>query len=137
MPSYELRIFKKGEDGEVGEECPRAKDLFNTSEEEEGEVCFRGRHIMSGYMANPKLGQEHVEEINELNRKAIDKNGWLHSGDKGAISETGMLKITSTSSSEAGARTSPLGPSRTTLSCSPLPSRTCTWWAIRGSTMCV
>jgi len=61
---------------------------------EDGEVCFRGRHIMLGYMANPDLGQEHVDEIKKKNAEAIDKNGWLHSGDKGKKEANGMCYIT-------------------------------------------
>ncbi len=29
-------------------------------------MCFRGRHIMMGYFANPDLGEEHVAEMREL-----------------------------------------------------------------------
>merc|ERR1719375_1551597 len=49
---------------------------------------------MMGYMANPDLGQEHVDEIKKKLAGAIDEEGWLHSGDKGAMGENGMLKIT-------------------------------------------
>eukprot|EP01064_Diplonema_japonicum_P035702 TRINITY_DN7820_c2_g2_i1.p1 TRINITY_DN7820_c2_g2~~TRINITY_DN7820_c2_g2_i1.p1 ORF type:complete len:761 (+),score=146.65 TRINITY_DN7820_c2_g2_i1:58-2340(+) len=75
--------------------CPPADLLSPTlSEQYQGEVCFRGRHIMMGYLANPELGDEHVKEIEQKNADAIDKNGWLHSGDKGALDTRGMLKIT-------------------------------------------
>merc|ERR1719437_39931 len=47
-----------------------------------------------GYMANPNFGPEHVKEIEEKNRAAIDKEGWMHSGDKGCIDTNGMLRIT-------------------------------------------
>jgi len=59
-----------------------------------GELCFRGRNIMMGYMANPDLGEAHVKEIEKKNAETIDVDGWLHSGDKGMITEVGMVKIT-------------------------------------------
>ncbi|GBG24982.1 Long-chain-fatty-acid--CoA ligase ACSBG2, partial [Hondaea fermentalgiana] len=93
MPSCEVRVFKIAEDG-TKTECPRAANIMHATEEEQGEVCFRGRNIMMGYLANPKLGDDHVAEIEEKNAAAIDSEGWLHSGDKGAISALGMLKIT-------------------------------------------
>jgi long-chain-fatty-acid--CoA ligase ACSBG len=51
----------------------------------EGEICMRGRHIFMGY-----LGEE------GMSRATIDDEGWLHSGDVGAIDESlGFLRITS------------------------------------------
>merc|ERR1719325_135449 len=47
-----------------------------------------------GYMANPNFGPEHVKEMEEKNRAAIDREGWMHSGDKGCIDVNGMLRIT-------------------------------------------
>jgi len=49
----------------------------------EGEICFRGRHIMQGYMSNE-----------DKCREAIDDKGWLHSGDVGHIDENGLMYIT-------------------------------------------
>jgi len=49
----------------------------------EGEICFRGRHIMMGYMDDSKKTQE-----------AIDELGWLHSGDVGRVDEHGLTYIT-------------------------------------------
>lgn len=57
-------------------------------------MCFRGRHIMLGYMGNPALGEEHMATINKKLAEAIDSEGWLHSGDQGAIDKRGMVKIT-------------------------------------------
>merc|ERR1719222_839753 len=40
------------------------------------------------------MGEAHVAEIRKKNSEAIDAGGWLHSGDKGMITEAGMVKIT-------------------------------------------
>jgi len=81
MPSTEVSVRSK----ETGEEVPDGKD---------GELCYRGRHIMMGYMANPDLGDEHMKLITEKNRSSIDQYGWLHSGDKGQRDVDGMIRIT-------------------------------------------
>jgi len=54
----------------------------------EGEVCFRGRSVMLGYLRD-----------GAKTREAIDADGWNHSGDTGALKSFGdgaapMLKIT-------------------------------------------
>ena len=50
----------------------------------EGEVCFRGRHVMMGYMHSP-----------EKTAETIDAEGWLHSGDVGKVDPvTNLLGIT-------------------------------------------
>ena len=54
-----------------------------------GEICFRGRHIMLGYMNNSKK-----------TRETVDPLGWLHSGDVGRIDHHGMLHITGRTKSE-------------------------------------
>merc|ERR1719316_2322371 len=59
-----------------------------------GELCFSGRNVMMGYLANPDLGADHVAEIKKKTAETIDKDGWLHSGDKGLITKDGMVKIT-------------------------------------------
>merc|ERR1719486_273790 len=47
-----------------------------------------------GYMAQPDLGEAHVNEIKKKNAETIDADGWLHSGDKGLVTKDGMVKIT-------------------------------------------
>merc|ERR1719426_616243 len=47
-----------------------------------------------GYLAQPDLGEAHVAEIAGKTAEAIDADGWLHSGDKGLVSASGMVKIT-------------------------------------------
>jgi len=91
----EVKVFKVDEkDLNKKEECPVAKDIFAATEEEQGEICFRGRHIMMGYMANAALGKDHVKTIQKKTDEAVDADGWLHSGDKGCVDDRGMVKIT-------------------------------------------
>jgi long-chain-fatty-acid--CoA ligase ACSBG len=93
VPGCEVKVFRPNDDG-TKVECPRAADIFQPTEEEQGELCYRGRNIMMGYMANPEMGNEHVAEIINKNKSAIDADGWLHSGDKGCLGTSGMFKIT-------------------------------------------
>lgn len=59
---------------ETGEECPVGV---------QGEMCCKGFNVMKGYYKNPKATAE-----------AIDKNGFLHSGDLGIKDEDGNYRIT-------------------------------------------
>ena len=70
MPAVEVRVV----DPETGEVCPPGV---------QGEVCCRGYNVMKGYYNRP-----------EATAEAIDKDGWLHSGDLGVMDEDGYLAIT-------------------------------------------
>jgi len=50
---------------------------------EQGELCCRGYNVMKGYYKNP-----------EATAKAIDKDGWLHSGDLGVMDTDGYFRVT-------------------------------------------
>ena len=50
---------------------------------EQGEVCFRGYHVMRGYFEMP-----------EATAETIDAEGWLHSGDLAVLDDEGYLAIT-------------------------------------------
>mmetsp|Transcript_10864 Transcript_10864/g.26626 ORF Transcript_10864/g.26626 Transcript_10864/m.26626 type:complete len:795 (-) Transcript_10864:300-2684(-) len=94
IPGVQVAILAEGKDGKYVE-VPRAKDIFNAEEEEQGEICYRGRHIMMGYLANPDFKEDGgTEWAKKKNESAIDENGWLHSGDKGCMDSRGMIKIT-------------------------------------------
>lgn len=51
--------------------------------DQQGEICTRGYHVMHGYNDNP-----------EATKKAIDADGWLHTGDLGTMDARGFLKVT-------------------------------------------
>lgn len=49
---------------------------------ESGEICTKGPQVMKGYWNRP-----------EETKKAIDENGYMHTGDVGVFDEDGYLKI--------------------------------------------
>jgi len=95
MPGVEVKAFIVDPvDFNKKKQCPKAPNMQTTEEEFMGELCFRGRNIMMGYLANPDLGPDHVKDIEKKTKETIDDDGWLHSGDKGMITVDGMVKIT-------------------------------------------
>ena len=70
MPCIEVKVA----DPKTGEAVPPGV---------QGEVCCRGYNVMKGYYRMP-----------EATAKAIDAEGWLHSGDLGVLDADGYLAIT-------------------------------------------
>merc|ERR1719203_1121060 len=95
MPGTEVKCFKVDpSDINKKTECPHAPALDAGEEEFQGEICFRGRSIMMGYLASSDLGDKHLTEIEKKTADTIDAEGWVHSGDKGLKTTSGLLKIT-------------------------------------------
>ncbi|RLB41551.1 MAG: fatty acid--CoA ligase [Deltaproteobacteria bacterium] len=69
IPDVEVRII----DGE-GNPAPT---------NDPGEIVVRGYNVMKGYL-----------DADEETKKAIDADGWLHTGDIGTMDERGNIKIT-------------------------------------------
>lgn len=69
-PNVEVKIVNP----DTGKECLPG---------EQGEICCRGYNVMKGYYKNP-----------EATRKAIDSEGWLHSGDLAVKTKDGFYRIT-------------------------------------------
>ena len=69
-PNVEVKIVNP----ETGEDCQVG---------EHGEICCRGYNVMKGYYKNP-----------EATAKAIDRDGWLHSGDLAVKTPDGFYRIT-------------------------------------------
>ena len=57
--------------------------IDNPDEKGNGEIIFRGRNIMMGYLKNEAATKE-----------TIDSQGYLHSGDLGKVDKHGFLFIT-------------------------------------------
>jgi len=75
-------------------EVPNAANGTAPTEAEQGELCFRGRGIMNGYLGNPRYGGQHLKEIEQKNYEAVDADGYMHSGDKGCVDKLGLVRIT-------------------------------------------
>merc|ERR1712117_261199 len=95
FPGSEVTCFKV-DPSDVNKKtaCPLAPSLDAGEEEFQGEICFRGRGIMMGYLASSDLDDKHLAEIEKKTAETIDNEGWLHSGDKGLKTEGGLIKIT-------------------------------------------
>ncbi len=95
MTGCEVAIFKVDPDNINNKTRVKpAPSIYQPAEEFQGEVCFRGRNVMLGYLANPAFGKEHVDDIIKKNAQVIDNEGWLHSGDKGTMDVNNMFAIT-------------------------------------------
>ena len=70
MPGIEVKIV----DTDTGEELPSSQ---------QGELCCRGYNVMEGYY-----------NMAEATAKAIDSQGWLHSGDLAVMDAEGYISIT-------------------------------------------
>ncbi len=70
MPCIEVKLV----DPETGDQVGPGK---------QGEICCRGYNVMKGYYNMP-----------EATAKAIDEDGWLHSGDLGVMDENSYIAIT-------------------------------------------
>ncbi len=78
-PVLSANPYTKLKWGTVGKPLPNVEIKLA----EDGEILARGPNIMQGYYNQP-----------DATRDVIDMDGWLHTGDVGAIDSEGYLKIT-------------------------------------------
>lgn len=70
LPGVDVKVV----DPATGEEVPVGV---------QGEICARGYNVMKGYYKMP-----------EATNAAVDREGWLHTGDLGVMDKDGYFKIT-------------------------------------------
>ena len=70
LPNVEVKIIE----AESGQALPAGV---------QGELCTRGYHVMAGYYKMP-----------EATARAVDEQGWLHTGDLAIMNERGYCRIT-------------------------------------------
>jgi HIP---CoA ligase len=79
-----VTMCREDDDAEtVATTCGRPIPGMEIATGEQDELLVRGEFVMLGYLDDP-----------EATAKAIDEEGWLHTGDVGAIDEHGNLTIT-------------------------------------------
>ena len=90
ITSVTIRPDTRPEDLAAGELWPgveaQIRDVFTgrlLPSGEKGEICIRSFGVMQGYYKNP-----------EETRRALDTDGWLHTGDMGYLSPEGRLFLT-------------------------------------------
>lgn len=69
LPNTDIKLIEPGTGREVGTG-------------EAGEICVKGPQVMAGYFNRP-----------EETRKAVDKDGYMHTGDVAIFDEDGYLRI--------------------------------------------
>ena len=74
--SNRLEAFKIGS---VGRPMPGTETMISP---ENGELCYRGRHIFAGYM-----------KMEDQTKETVDADGWMHSGDVVKVSVDMTLAV--------------------------------------------
>lgn len=76
--------WKTFKQGSCGKAVPRMELRINSDDQQNtvGEILAKGDCLMTGYFKNP-----------EATQAALDKDGWLHTGDMGIIDADGYLYI--------------------------------------------
>ena len=76
--------WKTFKQGSCGKAVPRMELRIDSDDQQHtvGEILAKGDCLMMGYYKNP-----------EATAAALDKDGWLHTGDMGVIDEDGYLYI--------------------------------------------
>ena len=76
------RNFIPGSSGRTLKGLMHSKVLSDNEAVIPGEICVKGENVMKGYYKNPKATEA-----------VLDKDGWLHTGDMGTISDAGTIFI--------------------------------------------